>query len=98
MIRGVCTHIRMSSDLFDDRVIKVTRVTQKVTGDIVCVLETLEDIRGNRELSSLSELGSLSLAGRVDVLHPAVMLTGRGLGDVLLEHNDVGVWDLYRVG
>jgi len=87
----------MFADLFDDRVIKVTGVTQEVTANVICVFETLEDIGGNWELPSLSELGSLSFASGVDVLNPAVMLTGRCRGDVLLEYNNVGGWDLYGV-
>lgn len=75
----------------------MTRVTQETTSNVVCVLETLEDICGDRKLTSLSELGSLSFSGRVDVLNPAVMLSGRCLGDVLLKYNDIGVWDFYRV-
>lgn len=87
----------MSADLFNDRVIEVTGVTQKVTSNVVSVLETLEDIGGDRKLTSLSELSSLSFTCRVDILNPAVMLTGRCLGDVLLEYNNIGVWDRYRV-
>lgn len=85
------TYIRMSSDLFNNRVIEMARVTQEIAGDIVGMLEALKDIGCNRELRSLSKLGSLSLAVEVDVLHPAVMIRGSSLGDMFLEDNDVGV-------
>lgn len=79
----------MSSDLLDDFVIKVARVTQEVAADVVCVLQTLEDVGGDRKLSPLSELCSLDLALSVDVLHPAVVMGGGSLIDVLLEDHDI---------
>ena len=85
------TYIRMSSDLLDDRVIEMARVTQEIPRDIVGMLEALKDVGRDRELRSLSKLGSLGLAVEVDVLHPAVMITGSSLGNVFLEDNDVGV-------
>ena len=62
------------------------------------MLDTLEDIGGDRELPSFSELSSKVLALEVDVLDPAVVVGGSSLGNVLLEDNDVGVGDLDRVG
>jgi len=88
----------MSADLLDDRVIEVPRVTQELASDTVCVLETLEDVVGNRELRSLSKLGASVLALEMDVLHPAVVLRCQGVGDVLLEHDDVGVRNGLRIG
>ena len=80
----------MSADLLDDGVIEVARVTQEITGNIVCMLKTFKDIGRKRELRSLSKLGSLVLVVEVDVLHPAVVIRGSSLGDVLLEDDDVG--------
>ena len=91
------THIRMSADLLDDRVIEMARVTQEVSGDVICVFETLEDIGGDRELRAFAELSSLAFACCVDVLHPAVMVGSLGLGDVLLEDDNVGIRDFLRV-
>lgn len=85
----MATYIWVVSDLLDDRVIEVTRVTGKTSANLVCVLEALEDIAGDGELRALSELGPLSLALGVDVLHPAVMVGSRLLRDVLLEDHDV---------
>ena len=91
------TYIRMSSNLLNDRVIEMAGVTQEVTSDIVCMFETLENIGRNRELRSLSKLGSLVLVVGVDVLHPAVVVAGSSLRNVLLEDDNVGIGDLYRV-
>lgn len=87
----------MSSDLLDDGVIEMARVAQETTSDIVGMLEALEDIGRDRELRPLSKLGSLVLAVEVDVLHPAVVVRGRSLGNVLLEDDDVRIRDLNRV-
>ena len=75
----------------------MARVTQEIAGDIVGMLEALKDVGRNRELRSLSKLGSLSLAVEVDVLHPAVMVAGGSLGDVLLEDDDVGIGDFFGI-
>lgn len=83
----------MVSDLLDGGVIEVSRVTQEFRANLVCVFEALEDIAGDRELRTLSELSPLCLALEVDVLHPCVMVGGRLVGDVLLEDDDVGVGD-----
>ncbi len=91
------TNIRMSSDLLDDRVIEMARVAQEVPSNIICMFYAFEDIRRHGELRPLSKLGALILALQVDVLHPAVMVGGRCLGDMLLEDDDVGVWDRLRV-
>ena len=87
----------MSSDPLDHRVIEVTRVTQEATGNVVGMLDPFEDIGGEGELRPLSKLSSLVLVVDVDVLHPAVVITGSSLGNVFLENNDVGVRDFHRV-
>ena len=76
----------------------MTRVAQEAIGDIVCVLETLEDIGGDWELRAFSELSSNVLALAVDVLHPAVVVRSRFLRDVLLEDDNVGIGDGLCVG
>lgn len=81
------THIWMSADSLDDCLIKVARVTQEVLGDIVCVLHSLKDGLSERELRSFSELGSFILAVQMNVLHPAVVVRGGCLGDMLLEYD-----------
>lgn len=77
----------MSADLLDDWLIKVTRVTQEVLGDIVCVLQSIKDRLSERELRSFPEFGSLILAVEMDVLDPTVVVKCGGWGDVLLEYN-----------
>lgn len=79
----------MSSDLLNDLVIEVPGVTQEVASDVICVLETFEDIGGDWELGALSELSSLNFSLAVDVLHPAVVVRGGSLSDVLLEDDNV---------
>lgn len=79
----------MSADLLNDFVIKVTGITQEIPSNVVCVLETFEDIGGDGELGAFSELSSLNFCLSVDVLHPGVMVGSRCLGDVLLEDDNV---------
>jgi hypothetical protein len=62
------------------------------------VLDALEDVGCNWELASLSEFSSYILALEVDVLHPVMVIGSSSLRDVLLENDDVGIRDLYRVG
>lgn len=87
----------MSSDLLDDGIVEMPRVTQEITSNVICVLDALEDIGCNWELPTFSELSSDVLALEVDVLHPAVVIGGSGLSDVLLEDDDVGIGDFDRV-
>ena len=88
----------MSADLLDDGIIEMSRITQEITSDVICVLYALEDVGCNWELISLSEFSSYVLALQVDVLHPVVVVGSSSLRDVLLENDDVGIRDLYRVG
>lgn len=87
----------MPSDLLDDGIIKMPGVTQEIPSDVICVLDTLEDIGGKGELSSFSELCSYVLALEVDILDPGVVIGGSSLGNVFLEDNDVGIGNLDRV-
>ena len=48
-------------------------------------------------MRSLSELSALGLAGEVHVLHPAVVIKGRRLVDMVLELDDVVALNLLRV-
>lgn len=93
MMKWMMTYIWVPADLLDDRLIEMTRVAQEATGDIVCVLDTLEDIGRDGELGALAELGPLALAGLVGVVDPELVVSGLGLRDVLLEDDDVGVGD-----
>lgn len=88
----------MSADLLDNRVIEMARVTQEVTGDIVCVFDAVEDVVGQGKLGTLPQLVPDVLALKVDVLHPAVVRAGRVGGDVFLEDDNVGIWNGLGVG
>ena len=90
-------YVRMSSDLLDDRIIKMSRITQEVTSNVICVLDALKYIACNGKLPTFSELSSAILTLEVDVLHPTVVDRSSSLRNVLLEDDDVGVWDLYGV-
>ena len=85
------THIRVPPDLLEGLVIKVAGVADEATDDVVCVLETLEDVGGDGELGALAELHALILSLGVDALHPLVVLLG--VLDVLLQNDNVGVGD-----
>lgn len=88
------THIWMSPNCLDGLVVEMTRVAHQPTDDVVCVLEAIEDLCCNRELGALSQLHTLVLALGVDALHPAVVVLGAAVLDVLLEHDHVRVWHL----
>lgn len=89
----------MSADLLDDRVIEVAGVAQEAASDVVGVFQAMEDIIGREwELRTLPEFGSDVLALEVDGVDPALVAIDSGLGDVLLEDDDVGVRDSLSVG
>jgi hypothetical protein len=81
----------MPSDGLDRLVIEMARVSDQSTDDVVCVLEAIENLLCEGELRSLPQLGAFALALCVDVLHPAVVLLGVAVLDVLLENNHVRV-------
>jgi hypothetical protein len=90
---GECAYIGVSPDLLDGLVIEVARVAHQ-RANVVCVLEALEDIGGERELGPLAQLHAFALALGVDVLDPAVVVLGIGMLDVLLEDDHVRVGHL----
>lgn len=87
------THIRMATDGFDDALIEVAGVAQEGTGNVKRVLETVEEILIEGE-GTLAELIVL----HVDVLHPGLMSGGRGRVYMVLENDNVRVWDFLCVG
>lgn len=66
----------MPPDLLDDVLVKVTRVAQQPTNYVERVLQTAEDIGGDRDLRPLAELGSPGLRLKVDLLDPVMMGSG----------------------
>ena len=87
----------MSANLLDDILIEVTSVAHEATGDVVGVLEAVEDVIDHRGLRALAELGLCDLSLLVQALYPAVVLSGQVLGDVGLELDHVVVRDLLCV-
>jgi hypothetical protein len=92
------THIRVSSDLLDDIVVKVARVAEEATGDVVGVLETLEQLGGDGELRALPKFGPLALLGDMHVLNPSMVGGSAIVLDVALELDHVVVGDLLGIG
>ena len=91
-MRWNVTYIGVLSDLLDGLLVKVTRVTLHA-GHLVCVLEALEDLVGDGELSgALSQLHALLRVLGVDALDPVMVLGG--IFDVLLEDDHVAVGNL----
>lgn len=98
-LRGVITtHIWVSADLLDHILIEVTGVSEQAAGNVVGVLEAVEDVIDHWRLRSLLEIVLGGLGGLVEVLDPAVVLGGEVGGDVLLELDHVAAGDLLRVG
>lgn len=72
---GSWTYVRMSSDLLDSGIVKVTGVTSEGTADLVGVLKTLEDGVDERELATLPQLKLAGLlAGGVNRVQPVVVV------------------------
>ena len=89
----------MSADLLDDGVVEMPGIAQEVASDVVGMLDASEDVVSNHgELGTLPQLGPGVLALEVDVLHPAMVVVGRGRGDVLLEDDDVVIRYRLSVG
>ena len=96
-IGGKGTHIRVVSELFDDGVIKMSRITQKGTSNVVSMLQPPEGIIKKRDLGPFSKFQLLSLVASVQILNPGVMGLRPFLGDVALELDDVCVRDGWSV-
>lgn len=75
----------------------MTGVSHKRATDVVGVLQTLEDGVGDWSLRALAKLGLSGLDGGVEVLNPGVVLLGQGVCDMLLENDNVRVWDVLGV-
>lgn len=86
------THIRVPPNGLDGLIIEVARVAHQASGNLVCVLETLEQVGCDGELGALSQLHALIVALCVDALDPIMVLLG--VLDVLLEDDHVRVGDL----
>lgn len=83
------TYIRVSPELFDNRVIEMARVAKEVATNLVGVSKTPEDIVYTWELATLPELDPLLLTTGVDFLDPRVVVRSGRVCHMLLELDDV---------
>lgn len=83
--------VRVVSDLLDDGLIEMSRITLEAITNLEGVLQALEDIIGRGNSASLAELESELLGLAVDLLDPGVMLGRSRIIDVVLELDDVRV-------
>lgn len=84
----------MPANGLDGLLIEMSRVTEDAAGDVVCVLQALKNVGGDRELRALSQLHAVVLCLCVDALNPLVVVLCVLVLDVLLEDNHVVVLDL----
>lgn len=91
------THIWVAADLLNHIVVEVTGVTQQAAGDVVGVLEALEDLVHHGSLTPLPQLALPLLGGQMEVLDPAVVLNGVSGGDMVLELDEVAARDLFGI-
>lgn len=82
----------MVSDLLDHGLVKVAGIAFEGITDVKGVLQAREGLVCERN-GALSQLEALSLALLVCVLNPHVMVAGSGLINMVLELDDVRVWD-----
>jgi len=94
---GSITYIWVVSDLLDEILIEVARVTLEVISDTIFVFDTLKDVARYWELAALSKLSSLVLGLEMDLLNPGLVDSGRGIVNVLLKDDNVVIWDLNGV-
>lgn len=88
----------MPTDLLDRVLVKVTRVAHQTTGDVVCVLQSVEDVVDHGSLGPLLQVRLLGLDGGVEIGDPVVVLSSQVRGDMALELDHVAVWNLLCVG
>jgi hypothetical protein len=98
------TYIGVFSDSLDDRVVKGASVASEAARNVVRVLETSQrvnvEVREAGPVLATANQGKLaSLPERSDrrlvhVRDPVVVLSGRGIVDVLLEDYNITVWNL----
>jgi hypothetical protein len=80
------------SDLLDHGLVKVAGIALEGITDVKGVLQAREGLVCERN-GALSQLEALSLALLVCVLNPHVMVAGSGMINMVLELDDVRVWD-----
>ena len=86
---GSGTYVRMSPNLFNSIIVKMTGIAQKASSNIVGMLEPVEDAGRKGKLVTFPELCPHILALYMEVLHPAVVSCSLLMADMLLEDNDI---------
>lgn len=95
---GGKAYIRVPPDLLDGLLIEVASITKELGADLVGMLQAVEDIVNQRELTTLLEVYPLVLTSGVELLDPSVVIRHLLLSYVLLELDNVGIWDDLGVG
>ena len=87
----------MAAKLVNDGIVKVTRVAQEATGNVVGVLEASEGAVQHWELRSLAELELARLVGGVQLMHPGMVSSSVLVLHMVLELDNVSIGDVLRV-
>lgn len=88
----------MSADHLDDVLVKVARVAEEGAGNVIGVLQTFVDIIQNGDLRTLAKLVASRLCSGMHILDPGVVSGGAPTAHVVLEDDNVRVWDLDGIG
>lgn len=86
------THIWMVPDLLDRFIVEMTRISKELS-DLVGVPQALEGFIRHGNLRALPKLHPLRLLGEVHVLDPRVVSRRIVVLDMILELDQVGVWN-----
>src|SRR3954453_9978777 len=97
MKMGGTTYIRMRSDLLDDVVIEMSRVSQVVSSNVVGMLQPFIDDSWKLKARSLAKLDLRILGLEMKVLDPSMVIFRGFFSHMVFEDNDVGVGDLLRI-
>jgi hypothetical protein len=79
-------------DLLNDVLVEVTGIALEAA-NLEGVLQTVKDVVTSKNAASLTELKALLFAFSVDALDPALVLVDISLINVVLELDDVGIWN-----
>jgi hypothetical protein len=79
----------VSSDLVNNIIVEVARISKQTAWNVISVLEPIVDLLEEGELGALLELHLLVLGVKVEVLHPVVVGVGMVISHMVLEDNNV---------
>lgn len=83
----------MPSDLLDDGLIKVARVSEEAAGNIVCMFDSIENTSRDRKLRAFAQLSSVNLGRGVCVFDPEMVGSSCVFSNVVLEDDDIRIRD-----